>query len=154
MKKLSRVVLFLDATSIILMDKLDCLKHIDCVGAQALISTGVLDEVELGASPDGLHVNRFPAIGLRNPPKTDILLDESLGRGERESIALCLEDPKWRILVSDDRQAQKRAVRFGVQTADSRALLWIMCVSGRISMEKFCRGIRYVGGLHVEHAPS
>ena len=154
MKRLSRAVLFLDATSIILMDKLDCLRHLDCVGAQAAISTGVLDEARLSASSDGLHIEGIPAVRLRDPPKADILLDETLGRGERESIALCLEDPKWRILVSDDRRAQKRAVRVGVQTIDSRALLWTMCTSRRISVEKFCGGVRYMGGLHAEARPS
>ena len=154
MKRLSRAILFLDATSIIMLDKLDCLKHLDCVGAQTAISAGVLHESRLGASSDGLHVAGFPAVRLRDSPKADVLLDESLGRGELESITLCLEDAKWRVLISDDHQAQKLAVRVGVQTADSRALLWMMCVSGRISMEKFCRGVRYLGGLHVESTPS
>ena len=64
----------------------------------------------------------------------------------REAIAVCRDDPRWRVFVSDDYQAQRVAEAYGVQTLDTRGLLWTLCVAGRISYAEFCDGVRKARG--------
>jgi hypothetical protein len=105
----------------------------------------VVEETRLSVDVRENRIRNYPVIKYYYDP-SNILPDESLGLGERESIGICLQDKKWRIFVSDDIRAQKKAIKNDVQSIDSRTLLWLMCISGKISISKFCQGVHYSHG--------
>ncbi len=147
MREPGQPLLLLDATCIILLQNLGDLGYLDSVGAEVAISTIVAEETGLGIDENSLQVESFPEIRLQDEEGVTPLADETLGQGERQSIALCLQDAENRVFVTDDLRAQRKASTYGVQTIDSRALLWTMYVTGKIPYEKFCKGVRYTRGV-------
>lgn len=146
MKRLKRALLVLDASCVIMLDRIECLEALKGLGAQIAVTPDVLEESSLQKDPDGEFVKDHPAIQIRSPDEQLILPDETLGRGELESMALCREDSDWRVFVTDDSRAKRKANAEGLLTLDSRAVLWTICVSQSISFHDFRRGMRYLGG--------
>ena len=101
---------------------------------------------QFGAWPDCIAMKRMRRLGeyIQRPTRQGVAI--TLSAGERESIAACRDDLKWRVFVTDDHQAQRVAEAYGVQTLDTRGLLWTLCVGRRISYSEFCDGVRRVRG--------
>ena len=145
MRRLSRVLLVVDSTCLICFEQLGLTLRLTAAGARL----GVADAVrrEVGLDLDGTTiVGLADSVAVRSRRPESLVLDESLGAGERESIAACRDDLKWRVFVTDDHQAQRVAEAHGVQTLDTRGLLWTLCVGRRISYSEFCDGVRRVRG--------
>lgn len=145
MRRFTRVMLVLDSTCLIHFAQLELIDRLAAAGAIIGITEAVRQEV-------GLEIEGKRIKGLTNSALVQkrgaesVVLDESLGEGERQSIAVCRDDLKWRIFVSDDHHAQRVAESLGVQTLDTRGLLWNLCVARRISYAEFCDGVRRVRG--------
>ncbi len=145
MRRLTRVLLIVDSTCLICFEQIGLTTRLSAAGARLGIVEAVRREV--GLNVDGKTVKGLGnSIVVRSVKIESAVLDERLGPGERESIAACRDDLKWRIFVTDDAQAQRVAEAHGVQTLDTRGLLWTLCVSGRISYSEFCDGVRRVRG--------
>ena len=145
MRHLTRVLLVLDSTCLIYFEQLGLTARLVSCGARLGVADAVRQEVGLVA--DGKSVRGLANSMVVQSTRADsAVLDESLGDGERESIAACRDDLRWRVLVTDDQRARRVAETLGVQTLDTRGLLWTLCVAGRISYAEFCDGVHKVGG--------
>ena len=139
-RRLTRVFLVVDSTCLICFEQLGLSARLTAAGARL----GIVDAVrqEVGLDLDGKAVHGLAGSTVMSRVKADsAVLDE-----RREAIAVCRDDPRWRVFVSDDYQAQRVAEAYGVQTLDTRGLLWTLCVAGRISYAEFCDGVRKARG--------
>ena len=108
MRRLTRVLLVVDSTCFICFERIGLTSRLAAAGARL----GVVEAVrrEVGLDLDGRSVVGIANSAIVQSSKAEsAVLDERLGDGERESIAVCRDDLKWRVFVTDDNQAQRVA---------------------------------------------
>lgn len=150
MGRLNRVTLVIDAMCVIALDECSCLEKLRFVGATVAVVPEVASQAGLELRDGFPRDKRYDFIRVQSPKRERVPLLEQLDRGERESAGLCLEDPKWRFLVTEDRVARKKTTPLGIHIFGTEALLWILAVHGRITMTDLRRVLQRVQAPKVD----
>lgn len=140
------MTLVVDTMCLIAMDELGCLESLRYVGAQVVLTPQVASQAGLRVKSDVLERASLRFMRIRSSSKAAIPALEQFDPGERESAGFCLEDPDWRLFVTEDRVARRGALGLGLHVLGTGGLVWILAVQGRISASQMRRILRRVNG--------
>ncbi|RFA98502.1 hypothetical protein CGL51_00220 [Pyrobaculum aerophilum] len=105
-------------------------------GVEIIIPSAVRQE--LAGAGRNIHNPNFTVVSPTSPTS-----DASLGPGEAEAIALCLEyGPESALLVTDDKAAGKKARRLGIKSTGTLGLAVLAAKHGVVTTDEALKLIK------------
>ena len=101
-----------------------------------VIPKAVLDELDRGGLPDGMHDLSYEMFDIENPS----VAPDELDTGERQAIAIAEE--RGMILLTDDLAARKAATERGIEVHGSIGVIAFGYAQGKIQRQEAASRMR------------